>query len=305
MPDFGIFRGFNEKLFGDKLYAGQLPINLGMVRADFFQGLLDLYPNAAAAYSLRKLRDAYTGSAIEVRRASDNATQNIGFVNSELDTSTLTTFCSGTNGFVTTWYDQSGNANNATQTTATNQSQIVSSGSVISEGGKPCLQYNNDLYSSTYELTDDIDFLALIVIRINSVQISHPRYAAFNSSINGVNVQIGYNSDTNEYYTRKDNRTDLTTNAFSTTGSRNLIAHGCQSNTNYFSRNGSLDTFTNTGAPTANSALGDGLFLLKGFNTSAAYVNTGNIQEFILYPSDKLSDLSGIETNINDFYSIY
>jgi hypothetical protein len=29
MPDFGIFRGFNEKLFGDKLFAGQLPINLG------------------------------------------------------------------------------------------------------------------------------------------------------------------------------------------------------------------------------------------------------------------------------------
>jgi hypothetical protein len=29
MPDFGIMRGFNEKLFGDKLFAGQLPINLG------------------------------------------------------------------------------------------------------------------------------------------------------------------------------------------------------------------------------------------------------------------------------------
>jgi hypothetical protein len=29
MPDFGIFRGFNDKLFGDKLFAGQLPINLG------------------------------------------------------------------------------------------------------------------------------------------------------------------------------------------------------------------------------------------------------------------------------------
>jgi hypothetical protein len=35
MPDFGIFRGFNEKLFGDKLYAGQLPINLGMILSDF------------------------------------------------------------------------------------------------------------------------------------------------------------------------------------------------------------------------------------------------------------------------------
>ena len=35
MPDFGIFRGFNDKLFGNKLYAGQLPINLGMVALDF------------------------------------------------------------------------------------------------------------------------------------------------------------------------------------------------------------------------------------------------------------------------------
>ena len=29
MPDFGIMRGFNEKLFGDKLVAGQLPTQLG------------------------------------------------------------------------------------------------------------------------------------------------------------------------------------------------------------------------------------------------------------------------------------
>lgn len=33
MPDFGIFRGFNNKLFGDKLFAGQLPINLGKIGA--------------------------------------------------------------------------------------------------------------------------------------------------------------------------------------------------------------------------------------------------------------------------------
>ena len=31
MPDFGIFRGFNDKLFGNKLFAGQLPINLGTI----------------------------------------------------------------------------------------------------------------------------------------------------------------------------------------------------------------------------------------------------------------------------------
>jgi hypothetical protein len=31
MPDFGIFRGFNDKLFGNKLYAGQLPTQLGLI----------------------------------------------------------------------------------------------------------------------------------------------------------------------------------------------------------------------------------------------------------------------------------
>ena len=41
--------------------------------------LLDTYPNAAVAYSLRKLRTAYTGAAIRVRRSSDNAEQDIGF----------------------------------------------------------------------------------------------------------------------------------------------------------------------------------------------------------------------------------
>ena len=31
MPDFGIFRGFADKLFGDKLVAGQLPTFLGLI----------------------------------------------------------------------------------------------------------------------------------------------------------------------------------------------------------------------------------------------------------------------------------
>ena len=30
-----------------------------------------------------------------------------------------------------------------------------------------------------------------------------------------------------------------------------------------------------------------------------------NLQEFIAYPSDQGSNKAGIETNINDFYTIY
>jgi hypothetical protein len=54
--------------------------------------LLDLFPNASVAYSLRKLRTAYSGSAIRVRRSSDNAEQNIGFVGGDLDTQSLLDF---------------------------------------------------------------------------------------------------------------------------------------------------------------------------------------------------------------------
>jgi len=56
MADFGQFRGF-----GDKLFQGQLPTKLGLIGSiDVNPLILDDYPNAAAAYSLRKLRSAYT-----------------------------------------------------------------------------------------------------------------------------------------------------------------------------------------------------------------------------------------------------
>jgi len=58
-----------------------------------YVGLLDLFPNAAAAYSLRKLRAAYSGSAVRVRRSSDNTEQDIGFTTQgELDTASLLSF---------------------------------------------------------------------------------------------------------------------------------------------------------------------------------------------------------------------
>jgi hypothetical protein len=81
--------------------------------------LLDEFPNAAAAYSLRLLRTAYTGNCIEVRRSSDDTTQNIGFVNGVLDTASLLSFVGAGDGFVKTWYDQSLNLFNLTSTNAT------------------------------------------------------------------------------------------------------------------------------------------------------------------------------------------
>jgi hypothetical protein len=97
---------------------------------------------SSTAYSLRKLRKNHTGNALRVRRSSDNAELDIGFSSGELDTSTLLTHASGGSAFVTTWYDQSGKNNNATQPTAGNQPQIVNAGVVILDSvGLPSLSF--------------------------------------------------------------------------------------------------------------------------------------------------------------------
>jgi beta-glucanase (GH16 family) len=104
--------------------------------------ILDQIPGASAAYGLRRLRLAYSGSAIRVRRGNDNAEQDIGFTSAgDLDTSALATFVGANSGFVTTWYDQSGNSNHATQATAVNQPRIVNAGALEKQNNKPAINW--------------------------------------------------------------------------------------------------------------------------------------------------------------------
>jgi len=57
--------------------------------------LCDTYA-AGAAYSLRKISNTYSGSAIRVRRSTDNAEQNIGFdASGNLDSVSLLIGCLG------------------------------------------------------------------------------------------------------------------------------------------------------------------------------------------------------------------
>jgi hypothetical protein len=94
-----------------------------------------LTATANAAWSTRRLRSAYTGSLITVRRSSDNTTQNIGYTGGgDLDTTSLLSFVGAGDGFVTKIFDQSGNGYDATQATNANQPKIVASGSLETFG---------------------------------------------------------------------------------------------------------------------------------------------------------------------------
>jgi len=101
--------------------------------------ILNRIGGSVVAYSLRKISASAT-KAIRVRRDNDHEEQDIGFVGRDLDTVSLLSFVGSNNGFVTTWYDQSGNGNDATQSTADNQPRIVNAGVVeVDDYGRPTI----------------------------------------------------------------------------------------------------------------------------------------------------------------------
>jgi len=112
-----------------------------------------LSSSATSAFSVkRKLRASYAGSAFRVRRSSDSTEQDIGFVNNVVDTASLLSFCGAGDGFVVTWYDQSGSGRDVTQATAASQAKIVSSGALITTiNGEITLQFDgtDDYYQGS------------------------------------------------------------------------------------------------------------------------------------------------------------
>ena len=114
---------------------------------------LDNTTPAAVAYSLRKLSISYVGNAIQVRRSSDDATQDIGFDgNGDLNTAALLTFVGSNDGFVTIWYDQSGNGRNLIKTDNNFQPKIVSNGAFKYIGTRIAIDFSGNkglVYSGT------------------------------------------------------------------------------------------------------------------------------------------------------------
>jgi hypothetical protein len=106
--------------------AGNQAVNLSAQAVNnFITPLLDAIGTASGAYSLRKLRAAYAGSAVRVRRSSDNTEQDIGFTaKGDFDSAAFSTFVGAGQGYVTRWYDQSTALKDAIQATTTLQPEI-------------------------------------------------------------------------------------------------------------------------------------------------------------------------------------
>lgn len=79
---------------------------------------------ALAAFSFRKLRNAYAGSCVRVRRSNDNVEADIPFSGNWIDKAAVNTHCGTNDGFIATFYDQSGNGNNIISQSAATQFKL-------------------------------------------------------------------------------------------------------------------------------------------------------------------------------------
>ena len=115
-----------------------MPMNNRLLRpASRF--LLDRFPGATVAYSLRRLRAGYVGPVVRVRRSSDSGEAD--FTAGHVSDGSLSAWVgAGSDGFVRTWYDQSLNARHAGQTIAARQPRVVSNGSLVrNSNGRPAM----------------------------------------------------------------------------------------------------------------------------------------------------------------------
>ena len=248
--------------------------------------LLDTYGGASVAYSLRLLSTAYSGSLVTVRRASDNTTQ--GFTEAQIIGSgagSLADFCAGTNGFVTTWHDQSGNGNNATQPTAANQPQIVTSSVVELTNTKPCIRYasSNDRW---------LTFGTRLTNVISTFQVCKLDTTSGTKPLLGDTTTFDYHGGSSTWLDASLAAAEVRNGSHRI---NNVVTTTLQTTNKSTSQ--VLISMINTGNTEVSTISRD--------RTEAARNWRGTFQELIIYNSSKSADASAINSAINLHYSVY
>lgn len=274
--------------------------------------LLDSYSNSMAAYSLRKLTTGYAGSAIRVRRSSDNTEQNIGFLGcGDFDTVSLKAFVGtgGTDdGFVVTWYDQSGNTRDVTQATAGSQPIIMDNGVVIRKDTKPAIYFvgaNNTILRAS--------FTGFSVTSLSTFAVFYTTSVKSSARVTSIRP-----SGTHDY----QNYAPILANGTSTTAFGAYVSAGYRASVTVSNSVLNIYGAIHTGATIQNS-VNNGtdatsshtlsvtpVVLTIGASALTTNVNndgniTGFVSEVVYWASDQSGNKAGIYSNINSYYSAY
>jgi len=267
---------------------------------NMYVGILDLYPNASAAYSLRLLKNNYIGNAVRIRRSGDNSETDIGFLsNGNFNVLSATAFCiaggGSQNGFVVTWFDQSGNSNNATQIIAANQPQIILNGNIISINSKASINFDGN------------DLLLKIGVGLNTVITSFSVYRntslvgnpnVFSTGLTGISTAKAFGLNSGTGFQRIFAGSSLSFNVLSIINTHYL-------GYNLYAGASSQIAINGAAAIVGNAGTNSNTDLSIGAGLAGSNFFIGEIQEIIFYSTNRSTDKTAIETNINQYYGIY
>lgn len=266
---------------------------------------------SAAAFSLRKLSSSYTGKAIKVRRNSDNTLLDIDFLPSgDLDTIGLKTFVGSANGYVETWYDQSGNARNVTQATLANQPRIVLGGVIEYSGQRPAIYFAGSPQNLSNPFTSvTISYPVTVNVVANTKNATtNGAYVKFGNA-NGIGIGQGGtqfdNAGKNLIYLREAGTNGwCVSSPATTTGSSSFVTTGIQgsgSGTSQLFLNGASINLTNAGNAPSGTTVTGGLFV-GGY--SSRYIKAWETEVIVFASALTATTRQSLECNQISYYSV-
>ena len=206
------------------------------------------------------------------------------------------------NGFVETWYDQSGNGKHLTQTTADKQPKIVDEGSLVTLSGKPSIKPDgtNDFLINQDSIWDTISNSALSCFTVTekSSVTNKQLWAIGSTTDNDGDWLIGGASTAGNVQFRGARINSNIVNT-GTSGTMLLTAFDVTDG-DAFINGAAMGASNNPSGPTATA---DRLVLFA--RRAGDSFTTQRISEAIFYDNDQASNRVDIETNMNNFYTIF
>jgi hypothetical protein len=209
----------------------------------------------------------------------------------------------GFDGFVTQWYDQSGNDNHATQGTAASQPTIVEGGSLVTKLGQPSMDFTTGstmLLSDSFSITETESAVFAIW---QPAQDSATTVQSRNRTLFGnasSQIYIGTpNADSQMSFKRFDAVKSFTL-GLANLNTPNLHAFvGTTAGADYYFNGSSIYSDTATGTNSIRNHLRIG-----AKQNLATHDTEGYISELIIYDSDQSANRTAIEANIGETYGI-
>jgi hypothetical protein len=256
--------------------------------------LLDVYPGAAMAYSVFQLKESAQYS-MQVCRDSDSAVLDIGFNAGYIDIAAINSFKGSSTVYVTIFYDQSGNNLHMTQPVFTLAPYIVLAGVNQLVNGILSLNFNGSTrYMNSPNKTIAQPLTYFNVSKLFNAFGAGTSYVCFGSSVNA-NRCLLYKTTSNKWGIFAGTELPTVANADANQHLFTCLFNGVSSELRI---DNALAVSGNAGAQTF------GASPTMGRQTTGNNWNS-DIQEHIIYPSNKSTDFAAIETEINSRFSIY